>query len=437
VIYFFGEQRLDFPAIQSFCDNKSIVQVEQELSDKKWTPSTVLRSDYDMVKQIEEAQQQCLVPHYVKWVKGHQDDKIKYEDLSRPSQLNVIADNLATRHRLYIRNLYPKERIEGPALPACTATLYHNNKRITGYERRTLRSSWPIKQFKKYIITKFNWKAGQFDLMNWPAYKSARRCAPRHIKKFVNKLQTNWLPTNARLHTIYGTSPDCCSCLDQETINHLYQCHTRSEWRTKFLASLEQLLKKHGTEETIQSTILQALRLELDNQSTKQRPIHLQTQTTSPLTWVDFLQGRLDSHWEWMMDDHYYLQGTREATNTGKLWSRKIILFMWEQLYELWLQRNDIQHAKDNKDKMSFQREEATKNIRTYYSYSPYLLARDRAKLLGQPLAELLQLKTYVLRDWIKTHEQSIKRAIADAHTHHARTQPDIRDAMSKDLMPP
>jgi hypothetical protein len=138
-----------------------------------------------------------------------------------------------------------------------------------------------------------------------------------------------------------------------------------------------------------------------------------------------------------MMDNHYYLQGTREATKTGKLWSRRIILFMWEQLYELWLQRNDIQHAKDNKDKMSFQREEATKNIQTYYSYSPYLLARDRAKLLGQPLAELLQLKTYVLRDWIKTHEQSIKRAIADAHTHHARTQPDIRDAMSKDLMPP
>ncbi len=437
VIYFFGEQRLDFPAIQCFCDNTSIIKVENELSDRKWTPSTVLRADYDMVKQIELAKQECPIPQYVKWVKGHQDTDGKYEDLSRPSQLNIIADNLATRHRLYIRNLYPKERIEGPALPACNAVLYHNNQRITGYERRTLRSSWAAKQYKKYIITKHKWTEGQYDLMNWPVYQSARRCSPRHLKKFVNKLQTNWLPTNTRLHTIYGTSPDCCSCLHPETINHLYQCPTRSEWRVKFLKELEQLLDKHGTEPTIKKTILQALRLEITDTDRRQRPVNLRTQTTSLLTWVDFIQGRLDSHWEWMMDDYYYEFGIRTMYQTGKLWSRRIIIFMWEQLYELWLFRNDIQHAKDNNDKMSFQRQEATKNIRTYYDYSPYLLARDRAKLLGQPLDELLRSKTYLLRDWIKTHEASIKRAIADAHTHHIRTQPDIREALGKDLMPP
>ena len=137
------------------------------------------------------------------------------------------------------------------------------------------------------------------------------------------------------------------------------------------------------------------------------------------------------------MDNYYYKFGVRTMYQTGKLWSRRIILFMWEQLYELWLFRNDIQHTKDNNDKMSFQQQEATKNIRTYYSYSPYLLARDRAQMLGQPIDELLRSKTYLLQDWIKTHEASFKRALADAHTHHIRTQPDIREALGQDLMPP
>ncbi len=242
-----------------------------------------------MVKQIELAKQEFLITQY-KWVIGHQDDNGKYKDLPRPLQLNIIANNLATRHRLYIPNLYPKERIKGPALPACNAVLYHNNQRITGYECHTLCSSWATKQYKTYIITKHKWTAGQYDLMNWPAYQLARRCAPRHLKQFVNKLQTNWLPTNARLHKIYGTSPDCCSCLHPESINHLYQCPTRSEWQSKFLTALEQLLDKHGTEPTLKTTILQALRLELDNTNIKQQPDHLKAQTTSPLTWVDFLQ---------------------------------------------------------------------------------------------------------------------------------------------------
>jgi hypothetical protein len=52
-------------------------------------------------------------------VKGHQDDKVSYDELSLPAQLNVDADALATNALFY----YPTPCKHIPLLPAAQVQL--------------------------------------------------------------------------------------------------------------------------------------------------------------------------------------------------------------------------------------------------------------------------------------------------------------------------
>ncbi len=121
--YLFGTHHMQFPTIASYCNNSSVVKAENSFDNRPWTPSTVLRSDYDLVKQIEVAKAECPIPYTNKWIKGHQDNTISFHNLSRPSQLNVIVDHFATKHRWVIWKNNPEQQIQGPRLPAPTATL--------------------------------------------------------------------------------------------------------------------------------------------------------------------------------------------------------------------------------------------------------------------------------------------------------------------------
>jgi hypothetical protein len=138
------------------------------------------------------------------------------------------------------------------------------------------------------------------------------------------------------------------------------------------------------------------------------------------------------------MDLEYRLRGIHSNNKfNGRLWSKALILFLWDELWAVWSERNDTQYAKDDETKTSFQREDATNKITKLYSYKDSLLANDRNHLLMQPLDELLKHKTMALRDWIVTNELAIKRAISDAEKYQRTTNQDISQLLSPDLMPP
>ncbi len=141
--------------------------------------------------------------------------------------------------------------------------------------------------------------------MNWPAYQSARWAAPRNIQKFITKLQIRWLPTNGQLNVLHGTSPECCFCGQPESSKHVYKCQANQEWKKSFRRSLALHLDNRTTDLSVTNTILQGIDHLLTNDSISR---HDKCQhKESGLTWTDFIQGRLDLHWEQQMDLNYRL----------------------------------------------------------------------------------------------------------------------------------
>jgi hypothetical protein len=139
------------------------------------------------------------------------------------------------------------------------------------------------------------------------------------------------------------------------------------------------------------------------------------TQPQSSLTWVQFFQGIIDVRWETRMENEYSASGRLSDKQNGRLWCKSLIMTLWDSLWEVWHLRNEDQYARDEPEKMSFQRSEATNKITSLYAYAPDMSASDRSVLLQRPLEELLIEKTYVLRDWLETHAEAIISAVRNA----------------------
>ena len=122
--------------IQNYCDNLGIINISHP---KTWwdTGRTVLHPDYDVINEIritqEDLQEQFPKLKPGVHVKGHQDKTVAYHDLSRPAQLNVIADRAATKALNLARQ--NKDPPEYYFMPNCTAYLISGNAVILSQER--------------------------------------------------------------------------------------------------------------------------------------------------------------------------------------------------------------------------------------------------------------------------------------------------------------
>jgi len=81
------------PAVTLYTDSSSSISVLQN----KFRPSTknVMKSNMDVILEIQEEQKKLKSFLRLVHVKAHQDDGMKYEDLPLPARLNVDMDKLA------------------------------------------------------------------------------------------------------------------------------------------------------------------------------------------------------------------------------------------------------------------------------------------------------------------------------------------------------
>jgi hypothetical protein len=235
---------------------------------------------------------------------------------------------------------------------------------------------------------------------------------------------------------IHQTPDKCPHCPQTETQEHLYQCRTRQAWKTEFLKKLDKHLAKYNTEPTLKKLIIKGIQAEIEDIPNKERDEEMKSQMPGKLTWQDLLQGRVNNYFTWIQQDH--IRDNQIPTRLdGNGWTKRLIHFLWTELYDNWKYRNDKQHATDGQIQDQFQHAEATNTIRTYYSYAPRLLSADRNKIFAIDMETLLQSKTYSLRRWIATNNKALQRAIADAEKFHRTRCHDIRSYFTNDWQPP
>lgn len=90
--------------IHCYSDNLGLVKWIEEILTNNCYPRMTLRAEADVLLQIEheiKSARQLNIKISIEHVKGHQDDFVTFNELSRQAQLNVRADSYATN---YIQN---------------------------------------------------------------------------------------------------------------------------------------------------------------------------------------------------------------------------------------------------------------------------------------------------------------------------------------------
>jgi hypothetical protein len=108
---------------------------------------TRLKPDHDVIMTLSEVREKLPFKLISVYVRGHQDDKRDYDDLTRPEQLNVLADHRASTALQDLcvagqpTRFYP--------LPACRGYLRDTSGDILNREQRTLRTEFLGASFER------------------------------------------------------------------------------------------------------------------------------------------------------------------------------------------------------------------------------------------------------------------------------------------------
>ena len=151
------------------CDNKGPLDASfgWKIPNPNW-------SCYDLVAMIRYHLQQSTVRWEGVHVKGHQDDKNNFSDLTRISQANVIADQAAKRH---LRTSQGSEdeyrRTKGEP---CSLTC--QGRRIAGDVEAKLRHLMQDAQAIKWWKERLQIQPQQYNKINWTVYKEYRTRTP-------------------------------------------------------------------------------------------------------------------------------------------------------------------------------------------------------------------------------------------------------------------
>jgi hypothetical protein len=176
------------------CDNQSLLVNEEKFHTRDIDSSSWYTNlDHDVIMTLSALRTKLAFQLASLHVRGRQDKHCKFELLTRPQQIYVLADQLATEVLEDLRaadkptELYP--------LPACRASLRDGTGHITSNEKRTLKNEFP--EFPEYetrasLQQRNGWNAHTLDSINWTAYQAA-------ISALTNQVPTPPLSSNSAM----------------------------------------------------------------------------------------------------------------------------------------------------------------------------------------------------------------------------------------------
>jgi cytidylate kinase len=125
-------------------------------------------------------------------VRAHQDGNCEFNPLSRPAQLSILTDQLASEVLGDLR------ATEFNLLLACRAYLRDGRGHITSREKHMLTNEFPEYASREYLQQRNNWTDHIVDSIDWTAYRAVISAVTDNVRTFVIKISHNWLPTPMR-----------------------------------------------------------------------------------------------------------------------------------------------------------------------------------------------------------------------------------------------
>ena len=284
-----------------YCDNQSMVDEAGRLPpDWTKTPNRTQASDWDVLAEIWATL--ALLPNasrpHINHIKGHQDKKKPYAELSLPAQLNCDADKLAGE---YIDQHMDKHYSRVPILPTSGIQLQLPAGTVTYNTKRELSEARTAEPLAAKLRCDNDWSQETFDDIAWEPHRRALNRNPKCKRQLIKHLH-NLTPVGHVAHRNDPTkySPHCPSCDEpDERWHHLYTCPSRENWRKQFLVNVKEKLEKLKTETGLMELILTGLRVPLypEQEFYFSEELADQVEAQELIGFDHLLKGRISKQW--------------------------------------------------------------------------------------------------------------------------------------------
>jgi hypothetical protein len=431
-ILFLKQLHLLFPyqpkcKILNFLDNSAVVK-QTSITINHTYASMALKPDYDLLIAIQH-EQQYLITNGIHigssiHVKGHQDDTTPYHDLSRPAQLNIRADELATnalntaKLTTIVHQLNPITSIINPH---CYAYLMEHGRPIMSNEQIKLRWKWSELTLQTYYMHRFKLNAHQLHNINWAGIQLARQTMSQPEVKFIIKRTTDWLPVGHNMEKQKHIITNCHRCNGHETFEHLYICNENLDDRTAFLTNLTTTLKSANTSPDIQKAITHGACAWLNFPQPNPIPESLQStyDTQTIVGWKLFFKGLLVQQWSQHQQAFIDIHST-SSHYTGDTWNKQICKFLLQQAHQMWISRCNEVHANSDTNNISKANQEANAQLKRIYDSALTLPTHNQQSIFHTPLTEHIAKGTRHIRQWITRNAAIIRHMTSQTAQHHS-----------------
>ena len=365
-----------------------------------------------------------LLPDLIlKHVKGHQDRRIQYQNLSLLAQLNVDADRKANQFQAE----HGEYRAFAPLAEGVGVHLVTPRGTITSKYASAIRHQASYGPLLKHIQERNHWPAHTPTQVNWPAHGAALRKRNKRRSHFIKFVQ-GILPTNHSVHRNDPARRGCPICNNKdETWMHLPRCKhlTRERWRTAFFVDLRKTSIKwkmrHSLWNILRDGLLGWLASEepftyqLEDAIYEEEFTRLITQQNQ-IGWHNIFLGRFSGEWELLQDNHYRTQPNYNSKKSprGSRWQVAIIGTIWTQWYKVWVLRNSDVHGADSTHQAIIDRHDALRTLRRLYELKEHVEPSVRT-LLMEDIRHHEVKSTWHIKNWIAINEPILRASFRRA----------------------
>ena len=398
------------------------------------TTNITLHPDWDVLNEIRWTMVHCVDIHgcTISHIKGHQDNKQRYNKLTLRAQLNVDADQLAAEYQAKHGQSLPTVLM----FPHTAAQLHLTHGTCTSHIPSALRTAETSLPLAKYIRTRNQWTQQQFDSVNWDALQQAIKKKNRsriHITKLVHDI----LPTNKTVHRQNPKAQRCQQCNEcpQEDRDHIMRCgeDQRALWRADTIVTIESRCKTLHTDPALTRILVSGINLWFQGKETVSfsdvnPKYHRLVAQQNSIGWRQLFNGRMSTEWARLQDDYYFISKQRtEATATsthtkdisasrytrsGTNWTGEIIVTLWDQWLKIWTIRNKAIHGHDRETREKHQIEVDIQRLQTIYKQRRQLEPSVQ-ELLFDTLEEHQRTRgPQAIRNWLSITEPVVMQSL-------------------------
>ncbi len=411
--------------IYMYCDNDAaLARLERsKTSFTRFRPNQCLRTDYDIEAGAHESLQHFPIEY--RKVHGHADREKDWDDLDWPEKLNYYADQIATAQLLKA-----KSKFYVPFHSSTRAELQLQGIPVAGKYRQHIRHQASFDTLRKHLLHLHPlWTNAIWDTIDWPAHGAVlgqiRQNQARTTR--MNKFLARRLPVGRiTRHYKEGGDGRCPSCkgVQAETEDHLFRCTNpeRRAFRAECLADFQIKLITQKTCPDLQKFLMTSIHrwiLAGDITTTNpKRHLRLAASQQRSIGWAELFRGRVSREFGKQQELYYRRNNFPKNTATGNIWTKKLILSLWDLFESLWEDRNQALHPSYAAQQLLLL-EDLRSRVHTAYLAGAALSQSDRQLFFSNPEEDVVAGNIDQLRTWLNIVDPVLTAA---RHENHSDT---------------